>query len=581
MDEAVFLLFVTGSLAVTAAARHWDVPAPLVLVVVGLAVSLVPGVPHVELPPEVLLGVVLPPLLYSSATSSSYQDFRRARGSILRLGVGLVLVTALAVAWAATLVLPDLPFAAAMVLGAVVAPPDAVSAAAVGRRLGLPRRVMTLLGGESLINDATSLTLYKVALAGVATGAWAWGDGLTVFALAVVVGVGIGLAMAVGMHAARVRLGDPLLTSVANLVLPFAAYWIAEELGGSGVLAVVAAGLYLGHTAPTADYEIRLVEEPLWRSLDLLLEALTFALIGLQLKSVLQTLVASDQGIRPAVVVSVAALATCVLVRPLYVFATAWFDRLHLPGSRRARGDELNWRESAVVSAAGMRGVVTLAAAAAVPAALGGHPFPERATIQLAAFTVAIGTLLLQGSTLPWVIRRLGVHGGDDAASDAAEEARVRALTGEAQARVIADAAHRWAPELGEDRAQALSERLSRLVLARERTAANLLDPGAEGTAETPEGDAIEDLQDSGLLVGLPTRVHPTSGRGGPDRPAAVRSQEVRRAGELRQELIRAQRQVLVAERDAGRLDEAVMRQMLRELDLESQALAGSWVQRV
>jgi monovalent cation/hydrogen antiporter len=572
MTEAVVLLFISGSLAVTAVARRWNLPAPLVLVVVGLGVSLIPAMPHIELSPEILLGVILPPLLFSAANGSSYQDFRTSLHAIVRLGVGLVIVTALAVAWVATLLLPDLPFAAALVLGAVVAPPDAVSAAAVGRRLGLPRRVMTLLGGESLINDATSLTLYKVALAGVATGAWVWTEGISVFALAVVIGVGVGLVMGVGMHAARLRLDDPLLTSVAGLVLPFAAYWIAEELSGSGVLAVVAAGLYLGHTAPTAGYETRLVEEPLWDSLDLLLEAITFALIGLQLPVVLQTVVASDEGLTTAVWVSLASLAVAMAVRPLYVFATTWLDRIHLRGSRRTRADELDWRESLVVSAAGMRGVVTLAAAAAIPAVLAGTEFPGRATIQLAAFTVAIGTLLLQGVTLPWVIRRLGIGGEDEATNDAAEEARVRRLMAQAQAQAIDRAAQEWAPVIGEEKAEAARAAMSAAVVGRAQAAARLLSPETESEAELEGGEPA-----------TPVSVHanPTGGRSSAAPRRTDRSQELRRINALRADMNRAQRQVLVDERDAGRLNEAVMRRILRELDIEAEALAGSWVNRI
>lgn len=566
MDEAVVLLFITAALAVTAVARHWDLPAPLLLVTVGLGVSLIPVVPHIELSPEVLLGIILPPLLFSAATGSSYQDFRASLHAIVRLGVGLVIVTALAVAWVTTLLLPDLPFAAALVLGAVVAPPDAVSAAAVGRRLGLPRRVMTLLGGESLINDATSLTLYKVALAGVATGAWVWTEGIGVFTLAVVMGVGVGLVMGIGMHAARLRLADPLLTSVAGIVLPFAAYWIAEELDGSGVLAVVAAGLYLGHTAPTAGYETRLVEQPLWDSLDLLLESITFALIGLQLKYVVQTVMESDEGLRTAIWVSLAALVVAMAVRPLYVFATSWLDRVHLRGSKRSRADRLGWRESLVVSSAGMRGVVTLAAAAAIPTTLGGVEFPGRATIQLAAFTVAIGTLLLQGVTLPWVIRRLEVGGEDEAASDAAEEARVRRLMAEAQARTIEQATQQWAPVIGEEKARATGAAMSAAIVGRAAAAARLLSP------ETEEEETVEPP---------PARARPTGGRSFPTARQGNTSEDLRRLNALRADMNRAQRQVLVDERDAGRLNETVMRRILRELDIEAEALAGSWINRI
>ena len=367
MHHVEVFVLAAAAVLVAAVSRRRGWPAPLVVVAVALAVSLVPGVPRYEVEPELLLDFVLPPLLYSAALSSSYRDFRASLNSITRLGVGLVLVTALAVALAFSL-LDDVSFAAALVLGAVVAPPDAVAAAAVGRRLGLPRRVMTLLSGESLINDATSLTLYKVALAGVASGAWALGSGVATFTLAVLVGVGCGLVIALVVHQVRMRLDDAVVASAIGLMTPFAAYWAAEALAGSGVLAVVAAGLYLGHTSPRAGYATRLFEEPVWSTLDLVLESFTFALIGMQLPWVVRDVVDSDQGFAHGLTVSLVVLVVALLVRPAYIFATTWFDELRLPGSHRPARDSLSARESAVVSWAGMRGVVTPAAAAAIPA---------------------------------------------------------------------------------------------------------------------------------------------------------------------------------------------------------------------
>ncbi|WP_129339609.1 Na+/H+ antiporter [Cellulomonas endophytica] len=557
MGRTELFVLVASALAVAALCRRRGLNAPLVLVAVALAVSLVPGLPRLELEPEVLLDLVLPPLLYSAAQAASYRDLRAAVNPIARLGVALVVVTALAVAGVVTLLEPGLPFAAALVLGAVVAPPDAVSAAAVGRRLGLPRRVMTLLSGESLINDATSLTLYSVALAGVATGAWALGDAAGTFALAVVGGVGVGLGLGVVLHAVRMRLDDPVVASAVSLLTPFAAYWSAEAFGGSGVLAVVAAGLHLGHHAPRAGYATRLYQEPLWSTVDLLLESFTFALIGLQLPWVVRDVVASDEGLGHGVVVALATLATAVLVRPLYVVATRRVDHLRLPGSHRPARDALGAREAAVVSWAGMRGVVTLAAATAIPAEIGGEPFPERATLQLAAYTVAIGTLLAQGLTLPWVIRRLRVGAEGEAVADDAQEAAARLAEADAVDAVLDRYRDRWADELGPQRAEEALGRIGRSWRRRTVAAAQILDPEREDD-ESARPDALGD----GTTLPTMTRDHG------------------RRVHALRREIVAAQRAVLVQRRDAGGLDEEVLRRMLRELDLEDEALSSSWVAR-
>jgi Na+/H+ antiporter len=522
MDHVDLFLLAVGALVVNPGSRRLGWPVPLVLVAVGLLVSFVPGVPRYEVDPDLLLDVVLPPLLYSSALSSSYQDFRASLRPIARLGVLLVLVSAVAVAAVAWLLIPDLPFAAALVLGAVVAPPDAVAAAAVGRRLGLPRRVMTLLSGESLINDATSLTLYKVALAGVATGAWSLGQGLTTFGLAVVVGVGLGLLVGVVVHRVRMRLDDPVVASAVGLLTPFAAFWAAEALRGSGVLAVVTAGLYLGHTSLEAGYSTRLYEGPLWSTIDLLLEAFTFALIGIQLQWVLADVTESELGLGLSVGVALAVLATALLVRPVYLYATV---PLRARSAREPAPEASVARDTAVLSWAGMRGVVTLAAAAAIPATVGGDDFPGRATLQFAAYVVAIGTLLLQGTTLPWVIRLMRLGSDDEQIRDARQEAEVRILAAKAASDAVRAEEERWAREIGPEAADVV------------------LDPSR----------------------GADDPTHPSPERG-------------RRMQELRRELVRTQRDVLRRQRDAGELDETVMRRVLRELDLEDEAIASSWL---
>ncbi|GAA2727592.1 cation:proton antiporter [Cellulomonas aerilata] len=540
MDHVELFLLATGALAVTAVCRRWGLPVPLVLVAVGLLVSFVPGVPRYEVDPELLLEFVLPPLLYSSALSSSYQDFRASLRPIARLGVLLVLVSAVAVAVVAWLLVPDLPFAAALVLGAVVAPPDAVAAAAVGRRLGLPRRVMTLLSGESLINDATSLTLYKVALAGVATGAWSLGAGLRTFGLAVVVGVGLGFVVGVVVHRVRLRLDDAVVASAVGLLTPFAAFWAAEAVQGSGVLAVVTAGLYLGHTSLETGYSTRLYQGPLWSTVDLLLEGFTFALIGIQLQWVLADVRESGAGLAASLGVALAVLATAVLVRPLYLFATA-------PLRARASTGPPGWgsvvRDTTVLSWAGMRGVVTLAAAAAIPATTGGEDFPARSVLQFTAYVVAIGTLLLQGTTLPWVIRRMGVGSDDDEIRDARQEAQVRILLGRAAADVVHAREERWARDIGPEAAGKAVRGITSALSRAEEAAAVVLDPSRAG--DDP--------------------AHPSPERG-------------RRLQELRREMVATQRDVLRRQRDAGELDETVMRRVLRELDLEDEAVASSWL---
>lgn len=541
MHHVEVFLLIAGAVAVTAFCRRRGLPAPLVLVALGLVVSLVPGVPRYEVDPELILEFVLPPLLYSAALSSSYQDFRRSLNSITRLGVGLVLVSAFAVAWVAWAVVPGLPFTAALVLGAVVAPPDAVAATAVGRRLGLPRRVMTLLTGESLINDATSLTLYKVALAGVATGATDLSDGLAVFATAVGVGVGLGLALGWVLHRVRMHLDDSVVASAIGLLTPFAAYWSAEALRGSGVLAVVTAGLYLGHMSPRTGYATRLVQEPIWATLDLVLEAFTFALIGVQLTWLVSDVTASDQGLGHAVLVAGVVLAVVVVVRPLYVVATARMDHIRLRGSHRPARDRLSGRESAVISWAGMRGVVTLAAAAAIPVTSGGRPFPERASLQLAAYIVAISTLLLQGLSLPWVIRRLGVRSDADDARDRAQEAQTRTETDRAAREVVAARRDAWAAVIGDEAADRITTRLSDALIRQEQATSVILE------ASPADGELAEAL---------------------PSRGKALQ--------QLRRDVIAAQRAVLVARRDSGQLDEVVMRALLRELDLADESLASS-----
>jgi CPA1 family monovalent cation:H+ antiporter len=507
------LLLLAGALAVTTLARRVEWPAPLVLVAVGLAVSFVPGIPSFRLDPELVLLLVLAPLLYSAALDSSYLDIKANIRPIGLLAVGLVLVSTAVVGLVAHLVVPELPLASALVLGAIVAPPDAVAAVAIGRRLGLPRRAMTLLTGESLGNDATALTAFKVAVAAATgTAVFSWGTGVVTFLVASVGGVLVGLVLAMVVHQIRLRIGDGVLESALGLLVPFGAYLLAEEVHASGVLAVVVAGLYLGHNAPAAGYATRLQETAVWRSADVLLESLVFALIGLQMRTVV-----TDA--RPGwelVAASGVVLAAVIVIRFVWMFPAAHVPRW-LSARIRAREPRPGWRQITVISWAGMRGVVSLAAAAAIP-----EDMPGRNVVVLLTFVVTVGTLLLQGTTLPALIRRL-----DFRASDSQERTLAEAQVQNAAARASIDRLDAVLGE-GED-----------LIAERLRT-----------IAEHRGNAAWERL-----------------GRQESESPAAA----FRR---LRREMLAAERAVFVEARNAGEIDDEILRRVLRELDLEEAALA-------
>ncbi len=314
------------SVLLAALARRFAVSAPLALVVAGLAASTIPGFTDIDLEPNLVLYVLLPPLLWSAGLESSYVGLKNNLRPIGLLAIGLPLATTFAVGFVAYKTVPDLTLAAGLTLGAIVAPPDAVSATAVGRRLGLPRQIMTLLGGESLLNDATALTAYKVALAAAIGAAATWGSGLVTFTLAAGGGIVIGLALGFLIAFVRWRLHDPLVESAVGLVAPFVIYLTAEEAHGSGVLAVVVAALILGQKSFHAGYETRLQDQAVWKALQLVLESFAFLMIGLQLPTVIDEI----QGMPFSTMVfySLAVLATVIAVRIVWVYAFAFLPRM-------------------------------------------------------------------------------------------------------------------------------------------------------------------------------------------------------------------------------------------------------------
>ncbi|KGN30425.1 sodium:proton antiporter [Knoellia sinensis KCTC 19936] len=407
------------------------VPSPIALLVVGLIGSLLPFVPQISLDPDVVLLGLLPPLLYAAALNTSLVDIRANRVPILGLSVGLVLFTTLGVALVAWWLLP-IPFAVAVAMGAIVAPPDAVAATAVARGIGLPRRITTILEGESLLNDATALVTLRTAIAaaGLATSTHGFASHGPVsvtsvardFGLAVVGGVGVGWVAFVLIGFVRKRLTEATSDTALSFAAPFLSYLPAEQLGASGVLAVVTTGLLLAHRSIALQSAAsRLSERVNWASVTFLLENAVFLLIGLQLSREVADVRASDISLGRAVLVGLAVLAAVLVLRPLWLFPFTWLTRAwgksdRMPGAAAS---------TAVTSWAGMRGVVTLAAALTLPVAT-----PERPTLVLIALIVTVGTLALQSSTLPWLARTLGVR-GPDAREDALQEATIlQAATG-------------------------------------------------------------------------------------------------------------------------------------------------------
>jgi Na+/H+ antiporter len=419
VGDAVDLVgLVIVAAAAAGIATRLGLSSPLVLTAVGIVASFIPGVPLFPLEPEIALYGILPPLLYATAIRTPWVDLRSNKRPIALLSVGLVLATAAAVGGVVMLVLPDVDFALALALGAVVAPPDAVAASAVARRVGMPRRVVTLLEGESLLNDATALVTLRTAIAAIG-GSLHFLEAGGEFLWAVVGGAGIGWLLAQVVSVVRKQIDDPVLDTTLSLVVPFVAYIAAEWVHASGVIAVVVAGLILGARSTTIQSAAsRVTERILWRTVQFLLESIVFLIIGLQLRHLLQDAVRSSTTNGRVAMVCGLVLLTVIVVRLLWVFPAAYLPRLVPAVSRNEPVPPAG--QVALVGWAGMRGVVTLAAAFTIP-----EDALHRPTLLLAAFTVVAGTLLLQGPTLPWLVRRLRVS-GPDPGQDALTQAQVQ-----------------------------------------------------------------------------------------------------------------------------------------------------------
>ncbi|QYF73041.1 sodium:proton antiporter [Cryobacterium sp. PAMC25264] len=513
--DVQLLLVMTGALIIAAFAHLRGLQAGIVTVTLAAAISFIPGLPRLELDPELILGVVIPPLLYSATLNFSFFAFVKNLRSILGLGVGLVVFTTVVVGFLTSWIAPEIGLAGAFVLAAVVSPPDSVTTVSHGREIGLPRRTISILTGESLVNDAAALTLFAVAVAAVTGDSEFIENPFLLFGWEALIGLILGVIVGRVVVAVRRRVGNPTIESGLNLLVPFLAYFAAEQLHASGIIAVVAAGftVSISHftvrpsTAPSTAYRTRLQEAALWPVVDLILEAFVFAYMGLQFRFVLEDLAESSTPTWSTIGLGLIVLLAVILCRFAWVYFSYGRAQLALLiyakrmaasldptalGRRRRRGSArpadpasaagrddgrgsgrgsgrgggrgggrvgrrvggrdghsgplgreggrdrghitvLTPAENLLVSWTGMRGIITFAAAGGIPLTIAsGAPFPGRTIIQTVAFIVAVGTLLLQGSTLPLLAKTLRI---DTSAEDAEVE------EGRADARAAAAAA--------------------------------------------------------------------------------------------------------------------------------------------
>lgn len=413
---ALWGVVVAGIVVLTPLADRIRVPLPVLLTLFGLALPLVPGTPHLSIDPELILPLVLPPLLFAATQRSTAREFKSQARPILLLAVGLTIASAGAVAVLAHAA--GIPWGPAWVLGAIVAPPDPVAATAVARRLRLPGRIVTVLEGEGMFNDATALVMYHVAVAAVVTGSVSAGTVGLDLVLAVVVGIGVGLIGGWLGHRVLGRIHHAAAETTITIALPFAVYLLAEEIHGSGVLAVLTLGLLLrtvSHTSVTSAGW--LLGRSVWEFADYFITGIVFVLIGFELTYVLE-----NSPVEPtAWPLALGAVALLVVLRFAWMFPAVWLVRR---GATSPETASFTTRETGVLSWAGMRGVVTVASALALPYVIdGAGDFPYRDTIVFVGLVTVLATLVLQGLTLAPLVKKLGV--GDET-DEAAEIAALR-----------------------------------------------------------------------------------------------------------------------------------------------------------
>ena len=516
--EAVLLLFLAAT-ALAILARRLGIPYPILLVLGGLALGFLPGLAHIELEPDIVFLLFLPPILFGAGYFTSIRDFKANLRAIGLLSIGLVLATTVVVAVVAYMLIPGIGWPAAFALGAIVSPPDAVAATAIFQRLGAPRRVVTILEGESLVNDATALVAYRFAIGAATFGTFSLAQASVTFILVGAGGVALGLLIGIVAAAVLRRIDDPVFSVVLTFLFPVAAYLPAELFGLSGVLATVAAGIYVGRYAPrTMSSSVRLAGAAAWQVLLFLINGTVFILIGVQLPSVLANL--RGQPPLELIGLAVAISLTVIVIRILWVFPATYIPR-RLSAGIRSREPRPAPRNVFLVSWAGMRGVVSLAAALALPHTLSnGQPFPERDLIIFLTFAVILATLVGQGLTLPLIIGRLGIAADG---RDGREESHARQAAAEAAVERIEQLAAQWPdhlPLIDTLRAQ-YSHRVSHI-------------DQNQGEVATDEAE-----------------------------------QELLEHRQIRAAVIEAEREALIRLRETGGLSDDVYRRVERDLDLE------------
>ena len=522
-EQLILLALLVALAAMLIASPILRIPYPILLVLAGLGVSFIPGIPTIELPPDVVLVAVLPPLLYYSAYSTSLRDLRQNARSISLLAIGLVVATTCAVAVVAHEMIHNFPWSAAFVLGAVVSPTDPLAAMKITRRLGVPRRIVAIIEGESLVNDGSALVIYKVAVTAVVAGTFSvWDTGLR-FLWSVIGGIGIGLVVGFLVAEVRRRLDNPPLEVTIALMTGYFAFIPAAAAGASGVLAVVTAGVYLGWLTPElTSVQTRLQGAGVWEILAFVINALLFALVGLQLSHILDSLTSTSDTtlMKDALIVT----ATVIVTRIVWIPINGYLPRWLFP-SIRERDPYPPFSYALVVAWTGMRGAVSLAAALAIPLTThSGGAFDERDLIIFLTFCVILGTLVLQGLTLPFLIQALPLE--DDGVAEREEtKARIHAADA-AIARLEELVSENW---VREDTA----ERLRGLYGFRRNRFAERFDDGADGSIEE-------------------------------------RSQNYQR---LRRELLEAERAAIVDLRRRRVINDDVMHRLERDLDLEDARL--------
>jgi CPA1 family monovalent cation:H+ antiporter len=522
---ALLFVLLLGAVISVPVGDRFKVPAPVLMTLLGIVLALLPFVPNVEIAPDLILPLLLPPLLYAAVRRTSWRQFAANKRPIFLLAVALVFVTMACVAAVAEAIVPGLPLAAAFALGALVAPPDPVAATAVAGQLGLPRRLVSILEGEGLFNDVTAIVLYHVAIAAAVSGTFSpWKAGLDLV-LSAVVAVAVGLALGWGANKLMEVLGDATLQIGLTLLVPYASYVMAEELHGSGVLAVLTTALFLAEYGSDADDVMtRLAGHTFWNIVDTLVTGVAFGLVGLELHNAIRT--ASG---RWGELLWWAAVVVVVVVfaRLLWLLPATWLTkRLH---ARRDYDEDIpvSWRETVVMWWSGMRGVASVALVLAIPLETdAGAPFPSRDEIIFIAFGVIMATLVLQGLTLPWLVRMLGVKADTDREKEFAKALAIRA----------AKAAKRRLREIEGN--EELSEELSEQMLRR------AYEIGVRISPELAEDERREAYREG--------------------------ARRVKRVRRIQQEMLSAARHEVLAARSEPGADPEVVDRVLRHLDVRS-----------